>query len=117
MRTALAFLAGASLPALLLGWCILGLCLRRFGRLYVTIRVADTPPPRRLAVILFCLLHAISECGRRLATWGDRHAGRHRISWTCGLVIWRHVPGLSEPRSPAEAAEDLITTTRRATPE
>lgn len=34
--------------------------------------------------------------------------------WSCALGVARHVPGVSVPRSKAEAAEDLIATTKPA---
>jgi hypothetical protein len=117
MRLALVFLLGLSTPAFVLGWLVIALCLRRFGDLYVFARWSDAPPPRRLVVLTFCLLHGLSELGRRIASWADRRAGTHRVFWNCCLGIGRHVPGRSMPRSPAEAAEDLIATTKVQPPQ
>jgi hypothetical protein len=112
MRLLVAFLLGASVPALLLGWFILGLALQRFGPLYVVARLSDTPSPPRPLVLTFCLLQGLADAGRELARWADRRGKTHRLVWTCALGVGRHVPGVSVPRSEAEAAEDLIATTK-----
>lgn len=114
MGILVAFLLGASVPALLLGWFIIGLALQRLGPLYVVARLSDTPSPPRVVVLTFCLLQGLADTGRKLARWADRRGKTHRMVWTCGNAIARHVPGVYAPRSPAEAAEDLIATTKPA---